>query len=114
MQILWREVFGGDHPLTVDEFLFCYEPSEISQSLGFYQFTARGKNCRLIKSLASANRNWKTKFFFVFGFWAGNPVDVGRDTFAPYTGDLGNLRPEGMPSHFSLLFLPFYLLFIYV
>ena len=25
MQILWREVFGGDHPLTVDEFLFCYK-----------------------------------------------------------------------------------------
>ena len=27
MQILWREVFGGDRPLTVDEFLFCYKPS---------------------------------------------------------------------------------------
>ena len=25
MQILWREVFGGDHPLTVNEFLFCYK-----------------------------------------------------------------------------------------
>ena len=25
MQILWMEVFGGDHPLTVDEFLFCYK-----------------------------------------------------------------------------------------
>ena len=30
MQILWREVFGGDHSLTVDEFLFFYKPSEIS------------------------------------------------------------------------------------
>ena len=30
MQILWREVFGGNHPLTVDEFLYCYKPSEIS------------------------------------------------------------------------------------
>ena len=27
MQILWREVFGGDRPLTVDEFLYCYKPS---------------------------------------------------------------------------------------
>ena len=114
MQILWREVFGGDRPLTVDKFLFCYKHSEISQSLGFYQFTARGTNCSLIKSLASSNKNWKTEFFFVFGFWTGNLVDVGRDTFAPYTGNLGNLRPEGMPSPFSLLFLPFYLLFIYV
>ena len=71
MQILWREVFGEDHPLTVDEFLFCYKPLKINQSLGFYQFTARGKDCRLIKSLASSDSNWKTEFIFVFGFWAG-------------------------------------------
>ena len=50
MQILWKEVFGGNRPLTVDEFLYCYKPSEINQSNGFYQFTARGSNCRLIKS----------------------------------------------------------------
>ena len=41
MQILWREVFDKNRPLTVDEFLYCYKPSEISQSLGFYQFIAR-------------------------------------------------------------------------
>ena len=68
MQILWREVFGGDHPLTMDEFLFCYKPSEINQSLGFHQFTARGKDCRLIKSLASSDKNWKSEFIFVSGF----------------------------------------------
>ena len=39
MQVLWREVFEGDRPLTVDEFLYCYKPSKINQSLGFYQFT---------------------------------------------------------------------------
>ena len=61
MQILWREVFSGDRPLTVDEFLYCYKPSVISQSEGFYQFTARGNDCRLIKSLASSDRKWKTK-----------------------------------------------------
>ena len=95
MQILWKEVFGRDLPLTVDEFLYCYKPSKISQSEGFYQFTARGNDCRLIKSLASSNRRWKIEYIFVSGFWAGNPVDVGRDPFPPYTGDLGNLRPEG-------------------
>ena len=68
MQILWSEVFGRDRPLTVDEFLFCYKPLEINQSLGFYQFTARDKDCRLIKSLASFDRNWKTEFIFVSGF----------------------------------------------
>ena len=68
MQILWREVFGGDRPLTVDEFLYYYKPSAISQSEGFYQFTARGSDCRLIKSLASFDRKWKTEFIFVSGF----------------------------------------------
>ena len=96
MQVLWREVFEGDRPLTVDEFLFCYKPSEINQSQGFYQFTAKGSDYRLINSLVSSDRNWKTEFFFVSGFWSGHPVEVGRDTFAPYTGELGNLRLEGM------------------
>ena len=68
MQVLWREVFEGNHPLTMDEFLYCYKPSEINQSLGFYQFTARGKDYRLIKSLVISDRNWKTEFFFVSSF----------------------------------------------
>ena len=96
MQVLWREVFEGDRPLIVDEFLFCYKPSEINQSQGFYQFTARGSDCKLIKSLVSSDRNWKTEFFFVSGFWSGHPVEVGRNTFALYTRELGNLHPKGM------------------
>ncbi|KAK9998151.1 hypothetical protein SO802_017754 [Lithocarpus litseifolius] len=66
--VLWREVFDGNHPLTVDEFLYCYKPSEISQSLGFYQFSTRGLNCRLVKSLPTFDRKWKMEFFFVYGF----------------------------------------------
>ena len=105
MQILWKEVFGGDCPLTVDEFLFCYKPSEINQSLGFYQFTTRGKDSRLIKSLASSDKNWKMEFIFVSGFWAGNPMDVCRVPFTPYFGDLGNLHPEGISlPHFFFFF----------
>ena len=30
MQVLWREVFDGIHPLTVNEFIYHYKPSEIS------------------------------------------------------------------------------------
>ena len=113
MQILWREVFGEDRPLIVDEFLFCYKPSKINQSLGFYQFTARGKDCRLIKSLVSSDRNWKLEFIFV----SGNPVDVGRDPFAPYSRNLGNLRPEGtsLPFFFFLFsLLHFFCIYIYI
>ena len=79
----------------MDEFLYCYKPSEISQSLGFYHFSARGSNCRLVRSLPSSNRRWKTKFFFVSGFWAGNPNEVGKDPFPPYTSEMGHLHPEG-------------------
>ena len=103
MQILWKEVFGRDHPLTVDKFLYCYKPSEINQSHGFHQFTAKGNDCRLIKSLVSSDRNWKTEFIFVSDFWARHPVDVGKDIFTPYTGDLGNLRPEGMSLPFFFI-----------
>ena len=109
MQVLWREVFEGNRPLTVDEFLFCYKPSEINQSLGFYQFTARGKDYRLIKSLVTSDRNWKTEFFFVSGFWAGRPIEVDRDPFPLYSGELGNLRPEGMCFNLSLVSNIFYI-----
>ena len=109
MQVLWREVFEGNRPLTVDKFFYCYKPSEINQSLGFYQFTARGKDYRLIKSIVSSNRNWKTEFFFVSGFWVGRPLEVSQDPFPPYTGELGNLRPEGMLIVVTLLFIVFIL-----
>ena len=91
----------------MDEFLFYYKPSKINQSLGFYQFTAMGKDCRLIKSQASSDRNWKMEFIFVSSFLAGNHVDDGRDPFAPYSRDLGNLHPKGtsFPFHFFYFFL---------
>ena len=79
MQVLWREVFEGNCPLTVDEFLYCYKPFKINQSFGFYQFTARGKDYRLIKFLVISDRSWKTEFFFVTGFWAGRPIEVDKD-----------------------------------
>ena len=68
MLVLWIEVFEGNRSLIVDEFLYCYKPLEINQSLGFYQFTVRGKDYRLIKSLVTSNRNWKTEFLFVSSF----------------------------------------------
>ena len=29
MQVLWREALDGNRSITVDEFLYCYKPSEI-------------------------------------------------------------------------------------
>lgn len=56
MQVLQREIFDGNRPLTMDEFLYCYKPSKISKSLGFYQFLARGSSVRLIRSFPSFDK----------------------------------------------------------
>ena len=45
------------------------------------------------------------EFFFVSGFWARHPVEAGRDPFASYTRDLGNLRLEGFFFFFFLIFI---------
>ena len=104
-QVLWREIFDGNRPLTVDEFLYCYKSSKISQSLGFYQFSTKGSNCRLVKSLSTSDRKWKIEFFIISKFWVGNPVEVGRDPFPPYTSEMGNLHLEGMSLfHYSFHF----------
>ena len=42
MQMLWREALEGNRPITMDEFLYCYKPSEIKKSATFYQFSSRG------------------------------------------------------------------------
>ena len=96
MQVLWREALEGDRPITVDEFLNCYKPSEIKKSAGFYQFSSRGPHYSLIKGRSSSNRLWKREFFIISKNWAGDPVDVGNAPFPPFTSPLGRLHPKGM------------------
>ena len=115
MQVLWREALEGDRPITVDEFLYCYKPSEIKKSAGFYQFSSRGTPYSLIKGRSSSDRVWKTEFFIISGDWAGDPIDVANAPFPPFTNPLGRLRPEGMfPFHFisSYLFSFIYSIFL--
>ena len=102
MQVLWREALEGDRPITVDEFLYCYKPSEIKKSASFYQFSSRGSYFSLIKGRSSSDRLWKKEFFIISGNWAGDPADVGNPPFPPFTSPLGRLCPEGM------FFFPFY------
>ena len=59
MQVLWREALEGNCPITVDEFLYCYKPSEIKKSAGFYQFSSKGFYYSLIKGRSSFDRFWK-------------------------------------------------------
>ena len=88
------KAFEGNRPLTVDGFLYCYKPTEIHKSLQFFPFSARGFGCRMIESLPTSNRLWKTEFFCISRFWAGDPIEVGRDAFPPYTGAMGHLHSE--------------------
>ena len=70
MQVLWREALEGDRPITVNEFLYCYKPSEIKKSVAFYQFSSRGPHFSLIKGRSSFDKLWKTKFCIISGNWA--------------------------------------------
>ena len=88
----------------MDEFLYYYQPLEISQSLGFYQFSARGSNCRLVKSLPMSNRRWKIEFFFISRFWAVNLVELDRDPFPPYIGEKESSSRGYVTFHYSFYF----------
>ena len=106
MQVLWREALEGNCPITVDEFLYCYKPSKIKKSTGFYQFSSRGSYYSLIKGHSSSDRFWKQEFFIISGNWAGDRAVVGSPFFPPFTSPLGRLRPEGMSSfHFISPFI---------
>ena len=102
MQMLWHDVFEGNHPITANEFLYCYKLSKIKQSADFYQFSSRGPQFSLIKGCSSSNRLWKKEFFFISRNWVRNPVDVNNVPFPPFTNALGHLRPEGMSFFLSL------------
>ena len=52
MQVLWREAFKGNRFIIMDEFLYCYKPSEIKKSVGFYQFSSKGSYNSLIRVVA--------------------------------------------------------------
>ena len=117
MQVLWCKALEGNCLITVDEFLYCYTPSGIKKSVGFYRFSSRSPYFSLIKGRSSSNRLWKTEFFIISGNWAQGLVDVSSAPFPPFTGPLNRLHPEDMSfSHFSYLFFlifPFLFLFFY-
>ena len=86
----------GNRPITVDEFLYSYKPSEIKQSASFYQFSSRGPQFSLVKGCSSSDRLWKKEFFFISSNWVGYQVDVNIAPFPPFISPLGRLLPKGM------------------
>uniref|UniRef100_A0A2N9IFN3 Transposase (putative) gypsy type domain-containing protein n=1 Tax=Fagus sylvatica TaxID=28930 RepID=A0A2N9IFN3_FAGSY len=78
--VMWRVSSNGGEDLTVDEFLFCYEPCQIALSRGFWTFKNRDANTRVVQGLPTSDRIWKDKYFFVCGDnWERLPQEDPRD-----------------------------------
>uniref|UniRef100_A0A2N9GQ91 Transposase (putative) gypsy type domain-containing protein n=1 Tax=Fagus sylvatica TaxID=28930 RepID=A0A2N9GQ91_FAGSY len=94
--VMWRVSSNGDEDLTVDEFLFCYEPVQIALSRGFWTFKNRDANSRVVQGLPSSDRIWKDGYFFVCGDnWERLPQEDPRDF-------VGVRRSWGTPSPSAL------------
>ena len=78
--VMWRVSSNGEKDLTVDEFLFCYEPVQIALSRGFWTFKNRDANSKVVQGLPSSDRIWKDGYFFVCGDnWERLPQEDPRD-----------------------------------
>uniref|UniRef100_A0A2N9FRQ1 Transposase (putative) gypsy type domain-containing protein n=1 Tax=Fagus sylvatica TaxID=28930 RepID=A0A2N9FRQ1_FAGSY len=94
--VMWRVTSNGEEDLTVDEFLFCYEPVQIALSRGFWTFKNRDMNSRVVQGLPSSDRIWKDGYFFVCGDnWERLPQEDPRDF-------VGVRRTWGTPSSSAL------------
>uniref|UniRef100_A0A2N9FAL3 Transposase (putative) gypsy type domain-containing protein n=1 Tax=Fagus sylvatica TaxID=28930 RepID=A0A2N9FAL3_FAGSY len=94
--VMWRVTSNGEEDLTVDEFLFCYEPVQIALSRGFWTFKNRDVNSRVVQGLPSSDRIWKDGYFFVCGDnWERLPQEDPRDF-------VGVRRTWGTPSSSAL------------
>ena len=106
--VMWRVTSNGEEDLTVDEFLFCYEPVQIALSRGFWTFKNRDADSRVVQGLPSSDRIWKDGYFFVCGDnWEKLPQEDPRDF-------VGVRRTWGTPSSSGvcLLFSKSYLLLL--
>uniref|UniRef100_A0A2N9FJL1 Transposase (putative) gypsy type domain-containing protein n=1 Tax=Fagus sylvatica TaxID=28930 RepID=A0A2N9FJL1_FAGSY len=94
--VMWRVSSNGEEDLTVDEFLFCYEPVQIALSRGFWTFKNRDVNSRVVQGLPSSDRIWKDGYFFVCGDnWERLPQEGPNDF-------VGVRRSWGTPSSSAL------------
>jgi hypothetical protein len=65
--VMWRVSNNEQEDLTVDEFLFCYEPCQIAASPGFWMFKHRDMETRIVQGLPLSNRSWKDGYVFICG-----------------------------------------------
>jgi hypothetical protein len=111
--VMWRVSSNGEEDLTVDEFLFCYEPVQIALSRGFWTFKNRDANSRVVQGLPSSDRIWKDGYFFVCGDnWERLPQEDPRD-FVGVRRSWGTPSRSGVCLRFALLFFFFFFFFFF-
>jgi hypothetical protein len=104
--VMWRVSSNGREDLSVDEFLFYYEPCQIALSLGFWTFKHHDMEMRIIHGLPSSNRTWKDSYVFVCGDnWESLPQENPRD-FVKVRKSWGTPSSSGVC--FIYLFIIFY------
>ena len=65
--VMWKESNDGLDDITVEEFLYCFKPSQIAASPSFWTFRNKDNLVKLVEGLPSFNRGWKNGYFFVCG-----------------------------------------------
>ena len=105
--VMWRVNSNGQEDLTVDEFLFCYEPCQIALSRGFWTFKSRDADIKVVQGLPSSDRIWKDGYFLVCGDnWERLPQEDPRDF-------VGVRRSWGTPSSSGVCFFAIIIIIIY-
>ena len=66
-EVIWGQLSGGNHYLSLNKFFYCYKSQQISLSKGIYHFLARKMSLRLVSDMLDSYRNWKNRYFFVQG-----------------------------------------------
>lgn len=56
-EVIWGQLSGGNHQLTLDEFFNFYKLQHISSSQGIYHFLVRKMSLRLVLDMLDSNRN---------------------------------------------------------
>uniref|UniRef100_A0A2N9IZ84 Uncharacterized protein n=1 Tax=Fagus sylvatica TaxID=28930 RepID=A0A2N9IZ84_FAGSY len=94
--VMWRVCSRGADAIMVDEFLYCYKPSQITVSSGFWTFNGQQKGMKLITGLLTSNREWKDGFIFVCGDnWEDPPWEERDENFVHIPISRPTLDKEG-------------------
>ena len=94
MEVMYGVMSNGVRRLTVWEFLHCYRSNEMDKSRGIYSFVPRSPLLKVIFETPDANKNWKSRYFFLEGDkWMCRPGDMEHMP-VDMTWDI--LHPSGM------------------